>query len=318
VHNTDLRPLGAGEILDRAVTLYVRRFVVIVSVLAVVIVPLLLIETLVAPGQTRIFADLAGMVQAGGDPGKVREATAAMMRDSRWTGPLMAFNLGAIVVRVLMWNALLAVVASAYRDLRTGLGEAYGRAVRRWLAQLAVGLVYVAFGAIAAVPLLLAYLAVIVAVVGVALARSVALTVGVGTILGLALLVVAVAVMAWLLMAYELAAVAVITETGNPVTAVETALRRAFGRATRWRTVLAGLALLAVIYGGAIPVAAVAAVAGTLAHQPVLTMAITAVGNIVLEGLTAAFVVVFAFDVRVRREGVDLEAALDASESAIA
>jgi hypothetical protein len=236
-----------------------------------------------------------------------------MMRDSRWTGPLMAFNFGAIVVRVLMWNALLAVVASAYRGLRTGLGEAYGRAVRRWPAQLAVGLVYVAFGAIAAVPLLLAYLAVIVVVVGVALARSVALTLGVGTVLGLALVLVAIAVVAWLLMAYELAAVAVITETGNPVTAVETALRRAFGRATRWRTLLAGLALLAVIYGGAIPVAAVAAVAGTLAHQPILTIAITGVGNIVLEGLTAAFVVVFAFDVRVRREGADLEAALDAS-----
>jgi len=98
VENTDLRPLGAGEILDRAVTLYVRRFVAIVSVLAVVTVPLLLIETVLAPGQLRVFTDLGALVRAGGDAGKMRAATAAMLRDSRWTGSLVAFNAGAVAV----------------------------------------------------------------------------------------------------------------------------------------------------------------------------------------------------------------------------
>jgi hypothetical protein len=312
VDNTDLRPLGAGEILDRAVTLYVRRFVAIVSVLAVVTVPLLLIEMLVAPGRVQVFADLGGLLQAGGDPGKVRAATAAVMRDSHWTGTLLGFNLGAAIVRVLMWNALLVVVASAHGGLRTALGDAYFRAARCWLAQLVVAVVYVALAAIAAVPLLLAYLAVIVVVIGVSFTHSVPLTATVGIVLGVALLAVAVGVMAWLLMAYELAAVAVATETSNPVTAVETALRRALGRTTRWRTLLAGLVLLAVIYGAAIPIGIAAALVGLVAHEPVLTVAVTGVGNVVLEGLTAAFVVVFALDVRVRREGLDLAALVEA------
>jgi len=44
LRQTELRPLGAGELLDRAVTLFVRDFVPIVTVLAVVIVPLVILS----------------------------------------------------------------------------------------------------------------------------------------------------------------------------------------------------------------------------------------------------------------------------------
>lgn len=316
MENTDLRPLGAGEILDRAVTLYVRRFVAILSVLAVVTVPLLVIEMFVAPGRVQVFADLGGLLQAGSDPAKMRAATAAMLRDSRWTGTLLGFNFGAAIVRVLMWNALLLVVASAYDGMRTALGDVYARAARRWMTQLVVALAFLALAAIVAVPLLLLYVAVIIAVAAVSFVHSLPLTLIVGIVLGVALLAAVLAAGSWLLMSYELAAVAVVIETPNPVTAVGIALRRALGRTTRWRTLLAGLVLLAVIYGGALPIGVVSALVGIIAHQPILTIAVSGVGNVVLEGLIAAFVVVFALDVRVRREGLDLAALVEARASA--
>jgi hypothetical protein len=313
VQNTDLRPLGAGELLDRAVTLYVRRFVVIVAVLAIVIVPILLLDVVVSPGSLRVTDDLMGLLQAGGNVAKVKAATAAITRDSRWTGPALTLSVGSVFVRVLMWNALLCVIASAYSGVHTGLPQAYRLAVRRWLPQLVVMMVWVVLGIIAAVPLLLLYVLIILAVVGVSFAHVTVLTVILGLVLGLGYLALAVTVFAWIMMTYELATVAVVTETGNPVTAVETALRRGFARTTRWRTVVAGLVLIAVLYGGSIPAAAIGAVAAALAHQPLLTVAVSGVASIVLEGLIAAFVVVFATDVRVRREGLDLAVLAEAS-----
>lgn len=313
MQNIDLRPLGAGELLDRAVTLYVRRFVVIVAVLAIVIVPLLLLDVVVSPGSFRVTDDLLGLFRAGGNAAKVREATAALVRDSRWTTSIAAVTVGAVIVRVLMWNALLAVIASAYAGTRTGLPAAYERALRRWLPQLVVLMVWIVLGLIAAVPLLLLYVVIVFGVVAISFAHVLALTVIVGLVFGLAYLAIVLAVIAWMTMTYELATVAVVTESGNPVNAIEAALRRGFGRTTRWRTVLAGLVLIAVLYGGSIPVAAVGTIAAAVVHQPLLAVAINGVGSIVLEGLIAAFVVVFATDVRVRREGLDLAVLAEAS-----
>ncbi|HYZ17084.1 MAG TPA: hypothetical protein VE591_11805 [Candidatus Acidoferrum sp.] len=306
MQNTDLRPLGAGELLDRAVTLYVRRFVVIVSALAIVVIPLLVVDVLFSPSSLRVSEDLMGLLQAGGNPAKVRAATAAMARDSHWTGSLLALTLGSIVVRLVMWNALLAVIASAYAGARTGLPEAYALAVRRWLPQLAVLMVWIVLGLIVAVPLVLLYVLIILAVIAVAFAHVTVLTVLVGLVLGLGFLALAVTVFAWVMMTYELATVAVVTETGNPIHAAETALRRGFAPTMRRRTVVGGLVLIVVLYGGSIPAAALGAIAAALTHQPLLNVAASGVASIVLEGLIAAFVVVFATDVRVRREGLDL------------
>ena len=44
------RPLSAGEVLDRAVTLFVRAFIPIVTVAAVVYTPVFILEGVVAGG----------------------------------------------------------------------------------------------------------------------------------------------------------------------------------------------------------------------------------------------------------------------------
>src|SRR5947209_13783940 len=66
VQNTELRPLGAGEMLDRAITLYVRRFALIVTVLAVVSVPIVLLEALTVPDRksTRLNSSHANISYA--------------------------------------------------------------------------------------------------------------------------------------------------------------------------------------------------------------------------------------------------------------
>ena len=58
----DLRPLGAGELLDRAVTLFVRHFAAIAAVVAVAYVPYLALYLVFGTAGNRL--DLVRQVDA--------------------------------------------------------------------------------------------------------------------------------------------------------------------------------------------------------------------------------------------------------------
>jgi hypothetical protein len=74
----------------------------------------------------------------------------------------------------------------------------------------------------------------------------------------------------------------------------------------RVRTIVGGLIVFVVSYVGSLPLLAVAVTLTAVTHVDALYFAIVGVGSVLLEGLVAAFVVVFATDVRVRREGFDI------------
>jgi hypothetical protein len=74
----------------------------------------------------------------------------------------------------------------------------------------------------------------------------------------------------------------------------------------RVRTIVGGLVVFVVSEVGALPLIAVAATLTALTHVDVLYFAVLGVGSVLLDGIVAAFVVVFAVDVRVRREGFDI------------
>ncbi len=306
MQNTDLRPLGAGELLDRAVTLYVRRFVPIVTVLAIVVIPLALLQALVAPGNFRVGEDLVQVFQSGGGPSASAAVFERIARDTQLTGPGASVSAVALLLHLLMWNALVAVIAGAYTGVVLAPGTAYALAARRWIPQLVVGLAFLVIAVIALVPLGIAYVAIVAAAVGLAVVKLQVVAIVVGIVLGLAFLVGAAAVVSWGLMAYELASVAVVTETSNPVTAVGSGLRRALGRGTRWRALVAGFVFVVLSYGAVLPPLAVAGLVSAVTHQPVISAAAGAVATVLVQGLLGAFVVAYAIDVRVRREGLDL------------
>jgi hypothetical protein len=306
VQNTDLRPLGAGEMLDRAITLYVRRFAAIVAVLAVVSVPLVALQALVAPQAAHVFTDIGRMLSAAGNAAATRAAADAISRDNT-TGPLAIVVLfGASLVRVLMWCALVTLLAAAYAGARTTVGDAYRFALKRWFPLIVVSLTFMVLGGFAAIPVVIMYVLVLLAVVALgALHFTVALVV-VGVLGVLLVLALAAVVGAMVFMAYELSAVAIVTETGDPIAAIGIGLGRAFARGMKRRTLVGGLVVLLVSQAGALPLVAVAAIATAATHVDALYFAILGAGGVLLDGIVAAFVVVFAVDARVRREGLDL------------
>jgi hypothetical protein len=306
VQNTELRPLGAGEMLDRAITLFVRRFAAIVAVLAVVSVPIIVLQAIAAPHAGHVFSDMARIFTAAGNPAASRAAADAIARDDR-TGPMtFIVLLVAALVRPLMWCALVAVLAAAYAGMQTSIGDAYRLALRRWFPLILVALTYLVLGGFAAIPIIIVYVVVLLAVVALgALHYTIALVI-VGVIGVVLVLAMASVIGSLVLMAYELSAVAIVTETANPAEAIGIGMRRAFAPGMKRRTVVGGLVVLLVSQVGSVPLIGIAAVVSAATHVDALYFAIFGAGTILLEGIVAAFVVVFAVDARVRREGFDL------------
>lgn len=305
----DLRPLGAGELLDRAVTLFVRDFVPIVIVIAVVIVPIFIFQAIVAPKAGHVFTDLGRVFSTMGSKGDAQAAARALSLDSGSNALTFLLFTVSSVGRLLMWSAIIALIAAAYGGSRITFGQAYRIGVQRWLPQLVVGLTFLVIGLLTMIPLVIAYVLLLV-LIGIlaAVSQPIAAAV-VGVTGGLIVLAGFAVVLSWVFMLYELASVAVVTETPNPIEAVGTALRRGLARGMRRRTIVGGLVVFVVSEVGALPLVAVAATVTALTHVDVLYYAILGLGSVLLEGIVAAFVVVYAVDVRVRREGFDLIAA---------
>ncbi len=306
VQNTELRPLGAGEILDRAVTLFVRRFVPIVAVLSIAIVPLMLSEALIAPGSARMFTDLGRVLTStNGGSGSVA-AAAALTRDQAGAGQYAIVILLSIVVRLLMWSAILAVASAAYAGATTTFGTAYRLALRCWPAQAVVAVTFAIIGSVLFVPVLIAYAIAIAVVFGLIALHAEVVAAIFGVVAAIVVLGGFLLLGAWVYMTYQLASAAVVIESMNPIAAITAALRRSFARQTWWRTVVAGLIALTLTQGAALVFVGLGLLVASLAHVAQLSFVILGLGTIVVEGVLAVFVVVFSTDVRVRREGLDL------------
>jgi hypothetical protein len=298
--------LGAGELLDRAVTIFVRQFVPIVVVIALTLVPTTILSAIASPHAGRVFSDFGQVMSSLGDPVASQRAAERLSQSNRTSGFAFAIVLLAMVVRLVTWSAIIAVVAAAYSGSRVTIGQAYRIGVQRWLAQIIVALAFIVLGVIALIPAFIAYVLLIIIVVALAALHFIVATVIVGVVLGLAVIAVFVIVSSWVFMTYELASVAVVTELPSPIAAISAALRRGFARGMKRRTIVGGLVVFAVSQVGTLPLLALGAVAVMATHVDALYFAVVGAGSVLLEGLVAAFVIVFAVDVRVRREGLDI------------
>jgi len=130
----ELRPRSVGEILTDAFEVYRRNFLVLVSIAAVVVVPLTLLQYFLIVE----VVDLGGVADDRGD--LLLEASDA------WRIALGAFALGIIgfVVTQLATGAGTHAVASAVAgqqpSLRVSYGAAFGRLGSLLLATLLIGL----------------------------------------------------------------------------------------------------------------------------------------------------------------------------------
>jgi hypothetical protein len=284
-----LRPLGFGEILDGAFSLYRRNFATFVLTALVPSIALLV------GGLVYVFA-LNGVIREGGDP---TTAAATIM------GPLLLFVVLAVAATLLSWGALTRQASQAFTGapvsvadgLRAGLRATVPLLGAAFLAGLATGVVVVAAGIIGAIFIMvLGAIGVIVMTVAMLLVYMLAITI------------------------FACVAPAVVVEDKGPLSA----LTRSFDliKGALWRTM--GLVVVSVMIAY-LPVVAVMFVTGStgMMTNPASAEAYPGAGALIAQQvlawvagvLTTPFMVsVFVlsyFDRRVRTEALDVQVMTD-------
>jgi hypothetical protein len=280
----DLRPLGIGDVLDASIKLYRRCFRVLFAIMAVsygVVLPALsyAVERFVRPAYALDAADLRTFFQA------------LTAERSRVVPLVVLFLANLLLVRPLVEGAVVAAAGRGYLEGPPAFGRAYAVAGRRLgalvvaltlqvLAYLGIGAVSVALGlALALVSPWLFFVAPVLGLVGVAL-------------LGLQ---------------FSFVVEAVVLEGAGAMAALGRSRRLARGSYGRITLVyLLGLAATLVL--GRI----LATVAGLVAPgSPFLATFGDMLASLLGLPLAWASFVVLYYDLRVRKEGLDLERLAD-------
>jgi hypothetical protein len=307
----ELRPLGIGEVLDRAVTLCVRFFVPLAVVYVVFAVPQGVIQYFAGRSFARLFLILTQTLRTQGtrgtpaDPTLLAHQLAALPAPSGWT-------LGAWVLVILLaplaLGALVSMTAQDYLGRASSFAQAYRTALDRWLPLIGVIAIFI----VAGIFLYVAF-AFVLTLVGFGIAFLYVFSHPLGLAIGIPLAIaVVLATLAFVLVAVLALQVAYFTcviERASPIGAFVSSLARVFGGIGFPRALLFGGAYLAIAIG-----VGVVALVGELAtmsflHSEVAAQAYATLLRLVAAIFTTAFACIFYFDLRVREEGFDLQLA---------
>lgn len=266
-----LRPLSFGEVLDTAFNLFKRNFKTAVAVSAVIMIPLALLGGAASAGLAP--SDLAVLE----DPNATPEAVLGLLG-----GVMGAASIGALIQSfgsLLVQAATTRLYAESYRGSTLAMGDALRYGLRRLPAML-----------------------------GVTLMSAIATFAG---------LILCIAPGVWLYTAWAAAPAALIAEDIGPVDSLRRSYRLVSGH--WWRTfgllVVANILVTVIVslvtaplqfaigFGAGVNDPTLPFSGGYLAANTIISGVLTAVTVPFL----AAVIVAIYFDLRVRKEGYDLE-----------
>jgi hypothetical protein len=302
----DLRPLSIGEILDRAFSICFRHFIAFASLVAVIVGPQLLFYYLGARDMLSATTDMLGEATSTGAPPVPMDPNKMLALYANGAPYFLILAVLAVLVVPLSNAAVVSGVSRAYLGLPVRFAQCYADAFPRWRALILLMLLWLAAVMLASITFVLAF-----AILGAALAFM-------GSLLGTVGLVVAIVIgvavgAGCLLLAFELylaaaySFVAAVLEGVGAGFAFRSGFQRVFGEGQFWRSAGIAAALFGIIIGFELIGATIGMAAIAIAHSYAL--------EFVMNGLIGAFTYPFLFavvavsyyDVRIRREGFDLQ-----------
>ncbi|HZY98118.1 MAG TPA: hypothetical protein VFE36_00955 [Candidatus Baltobacteraceae bacterium] len=303
----ELRPLGFGEIFDRAITLYIRNFVPFALIVGVIIVPLAVLQ---------YFLDLSSvpeydaMVKILTHPGKAPPTPVlpAFLHDPA----MLTLFVVLVLVVYLLWpfalNAIAVGIARLYRGKPVDFAACYRASLQRWPA--VIGLLFIELGLILAWYFSFLILSVLSVFAAIAFARvSIALGVLIGIVL-FVVIILALLSIAPLVVSLTFSMYAIVIEERPVFAAVGIGFSRVFNRKEIWRALLFSIAAGAIMFGASMIVSALVMIAMVL-HWVALEVLLTSLFRAAVAPFSAVLLAIYYFDVRIRREGYEIEAGLD-------
>ncbi|HEY1977053.1 MAG TPA: hypothetical protein VGG89_10930 [Candidatus Baltobacteraceae bacterium] len=303
----ELRPLGFGEIFDRAITLYIRNFVPFALIVGVLIVPLAVLQYFLDASSVPEFdAMMKILTHPGATPPP--PVMPAFLRDP---GTLALFVL-LIAIVYLLWpfalNAIAVGIARLYRGRPVDFSACYKASLQRWPA--VIGLLFIELGLFLVWYFSFIFVTVLGMFVAIAFTRA---SVALGVVIGIVLFVVILAALlsiAPLVVSFSFAMYAIVIEEQPVFTAIGIGFSRVFNRHEIWRALLFAVAAGAIMVGASMLISVLVMVA-MLLHWVVLEVLLTSLFRAAIAPFSAVLLAVYYFDVRIRREGFEIEAGLD-------
>ncbi|HVA32953.1 MAG TPA: hypothetical protein VNG31_02320 [Candidatus Baltobacteraceae bacterium] len=301
----ELRPLGFGEIFDRAITLYIRNFIPFAGIVSVLVVPLAVVQYFL---DQNTLPQLAAAMEVLKHPSKTPPPP-----PNYFSSPLEGALLGLLVLTVwIAWpfavNACAVGIARLYRGRPVEFAACYRATLSRWLSVLGLLLIEAGIAIVWYVLSVMVFaLAIVVTVLLARVALPLAVIVGMMSALFLVANLLAIGPV---FVAFTFAMNAVIIEERPAFAATVLGFRRVFNRQEFWRALLFAIAAGAVMMGASTLIGVLSLLA-LFAHLIVLEVVLTSLFRAAIAPFSIVLLAVYYFDVRIRREGYEIEAGLD-------
>jgi hypothetical protein len=303
---TTLRPLGLGELLDRAVTLCVRNFWPLAAIYVGFAVLVEVLQFLGGADRAHMMGTLAEVLKRQ----STGQSSADLLKSFGQYQPFGAWDAALLLSLLLLTPLPLAALTAASSAFvlggTLGLGAAYRVAVQRWLQLILLNLTY-AFAAGVAYGLF----CIVVVLIGIALyAAALALkTIGIAlaVIIGIAIFLVLIGAVVVAGLAYQVSLCTCVLEGASFWDAFLSGLRRVFVGVGLRRSLLVGLAYFAIFLGIGIVNAVGQGVLFGFVHSDLLGAIFSVIASVIAGAFSTVFLVLFYYDLRVREEGFDLQ-----------
>jgi hypothetical protein len=136
-----LRPLGLGELLDQAIRLYRRNFLRFIGIVAVILIPLTLLQI----GYLLIFVDVTEP-QAEAE---VLPSLLSLFSPAFYVrGSILLGIFGYVLIKSVSAATLTYAIAASYLGQEIGILEAYSKIGRSWVSLLGVLFLAIIFSTI--------------------------------------------------------------------------------------------------------------------------------------------------------------------------
>jgi hypothetical protein len=288
-----LRPLGIGEIFDRAVTIYVKNFVLFTLIMLTMLAPVGVVRIWLMPDPTTFLGKISSK-----SPGLPPEFWS-------WYGGILTVALVVLILTPFVTNAVAMGVAALYSGKKPTYGQSFGSVLRRWLPLL--GTAFVNFMMVIAIYIFGAIVLGIFIGIGIALVQA-ALPVAVlifvlASALGIAYLLFLLV----MIVAYSFSLFGSTIEGQGVIAAIGAGYSRVFNKGELKKAVLVALSFAGVYLGLIILSAIVEFFLMFVAKSMPLTVAVGTAINAMFSSFTTILLAVYYYDVRTRAEGLDLE-----------
>jgi len=305
-----LRPLGLGELLDRAVTLCVRQFVPFALIYVAFAIPLGFVKFFASKNLTTVIQTFADQLKAQSsghapDPSAYSAAFAQAGDNFGWTGALFALT---FFVGPLATAALIAATSATYLGGRATFADAYRTGLSRWLPMLGINIFYAVAGGVLYMVAIVIALLLFFALGAITLAAH-TLGIAISIVVGLAVAIVLIAVAVIVALALNVSYFSCVVERENVIVAFASGIGRVFSGVGIKRSLLVGSAYVAVIVGISIVSALGQGVLVGLVRSELAGAIFTTLVAVATAAFLTAFMTIFYYDLRVREEGLDLQMA---------